>query len=192
MGKMPMPHCRETIWARCPCHMAWRDLSRENRLSKTPSDFNRCGPAGCFGAGLCAFYERKLQDTRRPDEKHALEQLRLMTRNEVIPADSILLPFERDYPNSRVAALARLTRARGRLKGNDFAGAAELLSSDSILEKSGIVDYALFMRARALDQGGRTVQARADYERIAREYPRSLRAREALLLDATILQSSGQ
>jgi soluble lytic murein transglycosylase len=144
------------------------------------------------GLAFAPFMSASCRTQRRPDEKHALEQLRLMTRNEVIPADSVLLAFERDYPNSRVAALARLTRARGRLKANDFAGAAELLSSDSILEKSGIVDYALFMRARALDQGGRTVQARADYERIAQEYPRSLRAREALLLDATILQTTGQ
>jgi soluble lytic murein transglycosylase len=129
---------------------------------------------------------------QRPGESQATEQLRAMTRNGVIPADSALTAFENEYPDSRLAGLARIVRARARLKAYDFAGAAELLNSSPALDRTGIGDYVLLMRGRALEQGGRPAEARAVYEKLARDYPSSLRSREAVLQDASILMSSGQ
>src|SRR3954470_2137403 len=73
---------------------------------------------------------------QRPGENQAIEQLRAMTRNGVIPADSALKAFENEYPDSRLAGLARIVRARARMKANDFAGAAELLNSSTALDRT--------------------------------------------------------
>src|ERR1044072_4511072 len=48
------------------------------------------------------------------------------------------------------------------------------------------------MRANALEQAGRRVEARAAYEKLARDFPNSLRAREALIRDAQMLIQDGQ
>jgi soluble lytic murein transglycosylase len=125
-------------------------------------------------------------------QDRAIEQLRTMTRNDVIPAESAVARFETDFPDSKVAALARIIRARARMKANDYPGAADLLKADVIYKQSAIGDYALLLRGKALEQVGRTAEARAEYEKLARDYPNSLRVREALLADASILGSSGQ
>jgi soluble lytic murein transglycosylase len=129
---------------------------------------------------------------QNPGEGGAIEQLRSMTRNGVAPAESALTKLESDYPNSRVAGLARIVRAQARIKSGDNAGAAALLDVAFIYDKTAIGDYALLLKARALDQAGRKPEARAAYEKLARDYPSSTRAREAAIQDAVILTSTGQ
>ncbi|MGH9944245.1 MAG: transglycosylase SLT domain-containing protein, partial [Pyrinomonadaceae bacterium] len=77
---------------------------------------------------------------------------------------------------------------------NDFTGAASLLEDRSIGRQTALADYALFLRAQALaaQGGGRRVEARAAYEQLAREYPTSLRARDATLHAAEIALADGQ
>ena len=55
-----------------------------------------------------------------------------------------------------------------------------------------IGDYGLWLRVDALEQANRRVEARAAYEQLARDYPNSLRARDALLHDAQIMMQDGQ
>ena len=132
------------------------------------------------------------QQLPRPNEQEAVERLRAMTRNGVLPTtDEQLTRIEADYRATRAAGLARMLRARMRERAGDLAGAAALLDAEVIRQRTALGDYALWMRARALEQANRQAEARAAYEQLARDFPNSLRARESTLRGAMIAQSSG-
>lgn len=127
-----------------------------------------------------------------PAEQLALQTLRSMTRNDVLPSEDAVTAIENQFPNTKTAALARLLRARIRLNSKDFAGAATLLDTKLIAQQTSIADYALFLRANALEQAGRTAEARAVYQQLIQTFPSSLRAREAALRVADLLTKSGE
>lgn len=127
-----------------------------------------------------------------PGEQKALDSLRRMTRNDVLPAEDVVTAIENQHPRTKAAALARILRARIKLNARDFAGAASLLDAKVIADHSSVADYALFMRADALEQAGKTAEARAVYQQVIQEHPGSLRAREAALRAANLLAKSGQ
>ena len=133
---------------------------------------------------------RSLQQT--PQELKARDTLRVMTRGGVLPADDAVARIEADFPKTTAGALAKIVRARIRLSNKDYAAAAAMLDSSTIREYTVIGDYASWMRASALEQANRRVEARAAYEQLARDYPYSLRARDAILHDAQILMQDGQ
>src|SRR5713226_1131796 len=132
---------------------------------------------------------RTLQQT--PQELQARETLRAMTRGGVLPAEDALARIESDFPKTTAGALAKIVHARIKLNAKDFAGAAALLDASVIRDYTVIGDYALSMRANALEQANRHVEARAAYEKVARDYPGSLRARDALLQDARLFMQDG-
>ncbi|MBV9211010.1 MAG: hypothetical protein JOZ52_10295, partial [Acidobacteria bacterium] len=125
-------------------------------------------------------------------EAQALAQLRTMTRGGVLPAESVVAKLESDYPETRVAGLARILRARIKQNAGDANGAAALLDSSVISKYTSLGDYALLMRARALEQAARRTEARAAYEKLFRDYPTSMRAREAALRNAEMVMQDGQ
>jgi len=133
---------------------------------------------------------RALQQT--PQELKARETLRAMTRGGVLPSEDAVARIESDYAKTTAGALAKIVHARIRLKANDYAGAAALLDTSVIRDYSTISDYALWMRANALEQATRRGEARAAYEKLAHDFPNSLRAREALLRAAQIQMQDGQ
>ena len=59
-----------------------------------------------------------------------------------------------------------MLRARIKLEARDFAGAATLLDTRLIGDHTSLADYALFMRASALEQAGKTPEARAIYQAV--------------------------
>ncbi len=125
-------------------------------------------------------------------ETEALARLRAVTRGGVLPSEDVLTRLETQYPASEVAGLARLLRAQIKLKANDASAAAALLDSNVIANHTALGDYAFLLRARALEQSKRLTEARAAYEQLARDYPTSLRAREAVLRDGEILMQENQ
>jgi soluble lytic murein transglycosylase len=133
---------------------------------------------------------RTLQQT--PQEVKARETLRSMTRGGVLPAEDAVARIESDYPKTTAGALAKIVHARIKLNAKDFASAASLLDSNTIRDYTVIGDYGLWLRASALEQANRRPEARAAYEQLAREYPASLRARDALLQDARLFKQDGQ
>ena len=133
---------------------------------------------------------RPLQQT--PQELQARQTLRSMTRGGVLPAEDAVAKIEKDFPNTTAGSLAKIVHARIKLNSKDFAGAAALLDSAGITQYTIIGDYALWMRATALEQVGRRVEARAAYEKLARDFPNSLRAREAMIHDAQVMMQDGQ
>src|SRR5713226_2743834 len=128
---------------------------------------------------------RTLQQT--PQELQARETLRAMTRGGVLPAEDALARIESDFPKTTAGALAKIVHARIKLNARDYAGAASLLGSSAIRDYTVIGDYALWMRGEVLAQANRRVEARAAFEQLARDYPNSLRARDALLHEAQLL-----
>src|SRR5467141_1941069 len=107
-----------------------------------------------------------LQQT--PQELKARETLRAMTRGGVLPAEDAVARIESSFPRTTAGALAKIVHARIKLNTKDFAGAAALLDSNAIRDYTVIPDYALSMRAEALDQANRRIEARAAYEQIGR------------------------
>jgi soluble lytic murein transglycosylase len=131
-----------------------------------------------------------LQQT--PQEIQARETLRSMTRGGVLPAEDAVTRLEKSFPNTTAGTLAKLVHARIRMNAKDYAGAASLIDDGSARNFTAIGDYALWLKASALEQAGRRVEARAAYEKLARDFPSSLRARSALLHDVQMLMQDGQ
>jgi soluble lytic murein transglycosylase len=148
------------------------------------------GVAVALGASVAPLMTASCQN-RQGAEAKALESLRLMTRGGVLPADDAVARIESEFPRSRAGALAKIVRARIKLGQKDFSGAASLLESPLIASQTQLGDYALFMRAKALEQAGQVADARAGYERVRKSFPASSRAREAALAEADLqLRSS--
>ncbi len=133
----------------------------------------------------------RTRQPQTPAEQKALERLRSMTRNDVLPDENVVAGIENQFPGTKTAALARILRARIKLNARDFAGAASLLNSTLISDQTSVADYALSMRAEALEQAGKTQEARAVYQQLLQQYPSSLRARDAALRAADLLIKSG-
>src|SRR6185503_20440573 len=132
---------------------------------------------------------RTLQQT--PQELQARETLRTMTRGGVLPGEAAVARIESDFPKTTAGALAKIVRARIKINAKDFAGAASLLDSSVIRDYSALGDYALFMRANALEQAGKLPEARIAFEQLLRDYPSSTRARESALRVASLLNRTG-
>ena len=126
------------------------------------------------------------------DEQRALENLRNMTRNDVLPSEDVVAGIENQFPRSKAGALARILRARIKLNARDFAGAASLLDTKVINDHTSLGDYALSIRASALEQAGKNQEARAVYQQLMQQYPTSLRARDASLRAAELLAKSSE
>jgi soluble lytic murein transglycosylase len=122
-----------------------------------------------------------------PAELRALESLRHMTRNDVLPSEDVVAAIESQFPGTKTAALARILRARIKLSAKDYSGAAILLDAKSIRSQTSIADYALWLRGDALEQAGRNAEAQATYQELIHDFPSSLRARDAALRVGTIL-----
>lgn len=150
------------------------------------------GVAVIIGGSLPAFMTAScLTRQQTPAEIRALDGLRAMTRGGVLPSEEVVARIESDFPRTKAAALAKIVHARIKLNAKDFAGAALLLDSTVIRDRSLLGDYALFMRAAALEQANRLPEARATYEQLLNAYPSSSRARETSLRLASIVMRSG-
>jgi soluble lytic murein transglycosylase len=144
-----------------------------------------------LGATLPAFLTAScFTHQNTPAELKALENLRSQTRRGQLPAEEVVTRMEAEFPRTKAAGLARLVRARIKVRANDYAGAATLLDTNVIQDYTSLGDHALFMRGNALEQTGQTAAARIAYERLIRSYPSSIRAREATLRVADILLMS--
>ena len=132
------------------------------------------------------------QRSAAQDGPEAAGRLRSLTRGAGLPAESAVESIERDYVGTRTGALARVLRARVRAAAGDFSGAAALLDSRDVRERTRIGDQALFMRAGWLEQAGRRVEARAAFEQLARDFPDSPRARAAALRAAALILQDSQ
>ncbi len=125
-------------------------------------------------------------------EAQALETLRNLTKNGGLPSESVAAGIEARFPNSKTAALARLLRAHILFVNNDALNASGLLNTNLIEQKSSVGDYALSLRAQALQKAGKQADAAIVYEKLINSFPASLRARDARLNLANIRGAAGE
>ncbi len=144
--------------------------------------------AACLGFLILSSISCRAQ----PPQEMALETLRKMTKEGNLPPEAIVMNVESRFPGTKTAALARLLRARIRLANGDPGGAAQLLESPIFDQKTGLADYALWMRGKALLDSNQQLQAIKVFEDLIQKFPSSIRVRNARLLWAESLMKSGQ
>ena len=125
-------------------------------------------------------------------EEQAAQILRSLTKDGVLPPESVVLDIENRYSKTKTGALAKLLRARIRFETNDYNGAANILDSPVFREKTTVADYALWLRGKSLQQAGNHTGAMNVFAELARDFPTSLRAREAQILWATSANAANQ
>lgn len=129
---------------------------------------------------------------RQMNETEAAEALRILTRDGKLPAESAVLQIENRFPKTETGALARLTRGRIHFETNDFDGAAQILDSSVFRDRTTIADYALWLRGSALFKSGKQAEAMNVFAELVRDFPDSLRARDAAMLWANGALQNGQ
>ena len=143
-----------------------------------------------FSTSGCASVWKAVEP--QSNETQALENLRRLSKNG-LPPESVVAQLESNYPNTKTAALARLLRAQIRLQNNDAAGAAALLDNLSLIrQKTAVSDYALWLRGQSLAKSGRSAEANAAFEQLIRDFPSSLRVRDAKLGLAELRKQAGE
>ena len=130
--------------------------------------------------------------TPQQSEEKVLEILRQMTKDGKLPPEDVVAKIEATFPKTRTGALAKLLRGRIRYENKDYNGAAEILNSTIFREKTTVADYALWLRGKALQQAAKHTEAMTVFEELAKNFPLSLRAREATLLWADSAAQTGQ
>lgn len=125
-------------------------------------------------------------------EEQALANLRSLTAGGKLPAESVVAEIESRFANRKTGALAKLLRARIRMEQSDFAGAASILNSDVFKQRTAVADYALWLRGKALQSAGNHPEALSVLDRLLREYPDSIRTRDAKLLWAASAIAAGR
>ncbi len=125
-------------------------------------------------------------------EEQAAQILRLLTKDGKLPSEAAVLDVENKFSETRTGALAKLLRARIRYETNDFGGAAQILASNVFREKTTVADYALWLRGKSLQQAGNQTEAMKAFAELVRDFPDSLKRRDAKLLWAQGAMQSGQ
>ena len=125
-------------------------------------------------------------------EEQALENLRSLTRDGQLPPENVVADLEKRFAGKRTGALARLVHARIRFEAGDAVGAAALLDTDVFRKKTRVADEALWLRARALEKAGNYADAVKAADDLVRDFPQSIRVRDAKLVWARSAIASGR
>lgn len=99
-------------------------------------------------------------------------------------SEAELQRVENAFPGTTEAALARFMRGYLRYQAKDFSSAANLLGDQKIGSLTDLGDYAIYYRAQALQDSGRSEEAEREYRRLAQLYPNSILSRTAILQSA--------
>jgi soluble lytic murein transglycosylase len=125
-------------------------------------------------------------------EEQALKSLRDMTRDDRLPPEDYVIGIENRFAGKKTGALAKLLHARIRYENKDFASAASILNTDTIAKLTRLGDYALWLRGQALAGAGNHAQAMNAFSALLREYPDSVRTRDAKILWSTSAIQAGR
>lgn len=145
-----------------------------------------------FFAFLALVFVPLSASCQRMTEEQALQAIRQLTKDGKLPSEAVVADFDSRFANTKTGALAKLLRARIRLENGDANGAAEILNTNVIKQKTKLGDYALWLRGRALLQAQKPAEALTVFHQLANEFPNSLRFREAKLLWADAAMQSGR
>jgi soluble lytic murein transglycosylase len=125
-------------------------------------------------------------------EAQALAQLRELTRYGKLPPESVVANIESRFSGKRTGALAKLLHARIRFETADYAGASAMLNTDVFRKHTHIADHALWLRGQSLYRAGNHPEALKVLSDLLRDFPDSVRARDAKLVWASSANQSGR
>jgi tetratricopeptide (TPR) repeat protein len=125
-------------------------------------------------------------------EEQALKSLREMTRDGKLPPEDYVAGIESRFSGRKTGALAKLLHARIRFENNDFASAATILNTDMIAKQTRLGDYALWLRGKALQGAANHAETMNAFSALLRDYPDSVRTRDAKILWATSALAAGK
>jgi len=125
-------------------------------------------------------------------EEQALESLRAVTAAGKTPSEAMVAQLEARFKGKRTGALAKLLHAKIRFDAGDFDGTAKLLDSNEFGRLTKVGGYALLLRGNALAAANRPADAAKVYEDLFKEYPTSIRVREAKIAWAKAATASGR
>lgn len=125
-------------------------------------------------------------------EQQALESLRQITAAGKVPSEAMVAQLESRFKGKRTGALARLLHAKIKFDAGDPDGAAKLLETGEIGKLTKVGGYALLLRGNALLLANRPADAAKAYEELFRDYPTSIRVREAKIAWAKAATASGR
>jgi len=125
-------------------------------------------------------------------EEQALRSLREMTRDGSLPPEAVVASIESRFAGKPTGALAKLLHARIRFESGDFAGAAAMLRSDVFRRSTKVADHALWLRGKALQSAGNHAEALNVFAELFRDFPDSVKARDARLLWAQSAIATGR
>lgn len=123
-------------------------------------------------------------------EEEALKSLRLATKNGKLPPEALVIGIESRFSKTRTGALAKLLRARIHFENKNFGAAAAILDNDVFRRLTTVADYALWLRGKSLQEAGKPAESVSVFSELIRDFPNSLRTREAKLLRASIILDS--
>jgi hypothetical protein len=125
-------------------------------------------------------------------EEQALKSLRDLSKNDKLPPEDVVAGIESRFAGRKTGALAKLLHARIKFDNGDFAGAAALLNTDVIAKQTRLGDYALWLRGRALQSSGNNPESMNVFSALIRDYPASIRIRDAKIGWATSAIATGR
>jgi len=118
-------------------------------------------------------------------EDQALKSLRDLAKNDKLPPEDFVASLESRYAGRKTGALAKLLHARIKFENGDFAGAAAILNTDVIAKQTRLGDYALWLKGRSLQSAGNHQEALNAFTAMLKDYPASIRTRDAKIGWAT-------
>ncbi|HEY0458021.1 MAG TPA: transglycosylase SLT domain-containing protein [Pyrinomonadaceae bacterium] len=122
----------------------------------------------------------------------ALKTLRELTKGDKLPPEGVVAEIETRFAKTKAGALAKLLRARIKFENSDYDGAAQILNTNVFREKTNLADYAVWLRGRAFQAAGKHAEAMNTFAALVKEFPTSLRVREARILWANSAIATGQ
>jgi tetratricopeptide (TPR) repeat protein len=128
---------------------------------------------------------------RQSSEDDVLKTLRQLTKDGKLPPENVVLEIENRFANTKTGALAKLLRARIRFENKDFDGAVQILDANVFRQKTKLADYALWLRGKALQSAGKHAEAMNIFAELAKDFPTSIRYREAKSLWANSAMQAG-
>ena len=125
-----------------------------------------------------------------PGEQKALDNLRSMTRNDVLPSEDVVAGIENQFPRTKPQPSPASFAPESNSTHETSPAQHRYSTPNSSPTTRRFADYALSMRATALEQAGKTQEARAIYQQLMQQHPTSLRARDAALRAADLMMKS--
>lgn len=165
-------------------------------LSLNPTSLVMLGEKlASFVALLLFFFSLPLtvccQKNSSVEEQELLKQLRDFSLKSQLPPESLLEEIERKLRKKQSGVIVNLLRAYVLLQSKKTELVLKVLDLEAIEKNTLLGDYGLWLYGKALKETGRMKEAVEIFNRLIKNYPHSLRIKDAKLLASESLLQLG-